>query len=149
MDLGEIQRAIESLPIAAEQQLIPWLKARARARKYPWRKPKPVVVRRPSTLRDALRWTALTLLCFLATEGIIFHSGLYSHYLEPDSSAGVLEGQMTWLGDTPAGAKPEIFLVGDSRMAEGFSARTASESAGGRYDFWNLGVPGTSPRVWY
>ena len=149
MDPGEIQRAIESLPVAAEQELLTWLKARARARRYPSRKPRPAVVRPPATLRDAVRWTALTLFCFLATEGIIFHSGVYSHFLEPDSSAGVLEGQMTWLGDTAAGAKPEIFLVGDSRVAEGFSARAAVESAGGRYDFWNLGVPGTSPRVWY
>ena len=148
MDLGEIQRAIENLPVAAEQELMPWLKARAGARKSAARQRR-VNSRPPATLGQALRWTALTLVCFVVTEGIVFHSGLYSHYLEPDSSAGVLEGQLTWLGDTPAGAKPEILVLGDSRIAEGFSARTAAESAGGRYEFWNIGVPGTSPRIWY
>ena len=151
MDLGEIQRAIENLPAGAERELQSWLKRRAGERRRSARLETRLArqARNPVTLASALLWTGITLACFAVVEGAVFHSGLYSPYLEPDSSAGVLEGQMTWLADTPPGAQPEILVIGDSRTAEGFSSRTAVTAAGGKYAIWNLGVPGATPRIWY
>ena len=40
-------------------------------------------------------------------------------------------------------------MIGDSRIAEGFSSRTASSATGRRLHFWNFGLGGTTPRVWY
>ena len=148
MDTGEIQRAIEALPASAEQEIVVWLRNRAQARKSARREQKRRA-RSNTTLRAAVRWTALSLLAFFALQGLLFHSGFYSHNMEPDSSAGFLEGHMTWLAATPPAARPRIYVIGDSRVAEGFSARAAVESTDARYDFWNLGVPGTTPRIWY
>lgn len=40
-------------------------------------------------------------------------------------------------------------MVGDSRVAEGFSAPAASAATGNRIRFWNYGIGGATPRVWY
>ncbi len=39
--------------------------------------------------------------------------------------------------------------MGDSRIAEGFSARAADQAAGDRIRYWNFGMGGAPPRVWY
>jgi hypothetical protein len=149
MHPGEIQRAIESLPADAQRELQLWLAQRSKARRAEEREQKRKARIRQTTLRGAVWWSLITLGCFFALEAAIFHSGFYSRWLEPNSSAGFFEGQMAWLAATPPAPQPEIFVIGDSRMAEGFSARTAASTVGGRYAFWNLGVPGASPRAWY
>ncbi len=40
-------------------------------------------------------------------------------------------------------------MLGDSRIAEGFSSRDADSVAGNKVHFWNFGMGGTSPRIWY
>jgi hypothetical protein len=149
MDRGEIERAIENLPADAERALHTWMARRARVRKAEVREQRRQARAQRTTLRGAVLWSLLALTCFFGVEGAVFHSGFYSHWLEPNSSAGFFEGQMTWLADTPPGPRPEIFVVGDSRMAEGFSARVGVAAVATRYAFWNLGVPGSSPRSWY
>jgi len=98
--------------------------------------------------RGAL-WTVLALALFFAADSLIFRAGWYGEYLEPDSSAGSLESHLYWLAYAPAPKVPQVLVVGDSRIAEGFSSRTATASTGRSLYFWNLGVGGTVPRIWY
>ncbi|HVY94107.1 MAG TPA: hypothetical protein VHA14_15210 [Bryobacteraceae bacterium] len=94
-------------------------------------------------------WIILALAAFFAADSLLFRTGWYTKYLEPDSSAGTLESHLYWLDSAPRSSQPEVLVVGDSRIAEGFSAVTANAAAGGRLHFWNFGVSGTTPRVWY
>jgi hypothetical protein len=94
-------------------------------------------------------WILLALASLFVADSLLFRTGWYTKFLEPDSSAGTLESRLYWLRTAPAPAKPEILVVGDSRIAEGFSASIANTAAGGRFRFWNFGVSGATPRVWY
>ncbi len=86
---------------------------------------------------------------FFAADGLLFRAGWYNAYLEPDSSAGSLESLIYWLNNSPVPKKPEVLVIGDSRIAEGFSSRTAAAATDRRLHFWNFGLGGTTPRVWY
>ncbi len=93
--------------------------------------------------------TVLALGVFFLADSLLFRAGWYAAYLEPDSSAGSLESELHWLNVTPPARVPEVLVVGDSRIAEGFPARLADSGTGNRLHFWNFGVAGTTPRVWY
>jgi hypothetical protein len=142
-DLGEIQAAIETLPEDQQRRLARWLGNRlARARAA-------VVDREVFFRSPALLWSIVSLLAFLAVEAAAFRSGWYNRYLQSNSSAGMVESYLFWLSRTPPGKVPEVMVIGDSRIAEGFSSRTADASAGNRIHFWNFGIGGTEPRIWY
>jgi len=80
----------------------------------------------------------------------VFRSGWYSaHLIEPNSTAGGVEYHLSWLRQAERAKVPEVLVVGDSRIAEGFSALQADQQAGGKLHFTNFGVPGSAPRVWY
>lgn len=98
-----------------------------------------------------MRGGILGLLLFLICEALIFHTGWYSRYLEPESSAAELALHLTWLRENPPPSDwKQIAVVGDSRIAEGFSGRLASELPGSaRNYYWSFGLHGTTPRVWY
>ena len=91
----------------------------------------------------------VALVAFFAADSLLFRTGWYAFHLEPDSSAGTLQSQLHWLQNTPPSGLPEVLVVGDSRIAEGFSARDADSTADQRLHFWNFGMAGTTPRVWY
>ena len=98
--------------------------------------------------RGAL-WAALALISFFIADNLLFRIGWYTRYLEPESSAGSLESELHWLKYAPPlSSAPEVLVVGDSRVAEGFSARSADAAVDRRLHFWNAGLPGTTPRVW-
>jgi hypothetical protein len=97
----------------------------------------------------ALLWTAASLLLFLGVEGLVFRLGWYNKYLEPNSSAGSVESHLYWLRRFPHRDKPEVIVLGDSRIEEGFSARAAAAATVDRIRFWNFGIAGTPPRVWF
>jgi hypothetical protein len=98
--------------------------------------------------RGAL-WTMIALAAFFAADSLLFRTGWYASHLLPDSSAGTLQSQLHWLQNTPPSGRPEVLIVGDSRIAEGFSARVADSTTDHHLRFWNFGMPGTTPRVWY
>ena len=91
----------------------------------------------------------IVLLAFFAADSLLFRAGWYNAYLEPDSSAGSLEAQLHWLRDSPVHHPPEVLVIGDSRIAEGFSSPIAGLTTGQALRFWNFGLGGTTPRVWY
>jgi hypothetical protein len=104
---------------------------------------------RHDPLRPAVVWTLSTLLAFLLVEGLIFRTGWYNRWLEPNSSAGLVEGYLGWLAQRTGGSAAEVIVLGDSRVAHGLSAGAASAAAGNSLYFWNLGIAGTLPRDWY
>jgi hypothetical protein len=97
----------------------------------------------------ALIWALASLLLFLTVESSIFRLGWYNKYLEPDSSAGSVEARLYWVKRFPHANVPEVLVMGDSRIAEGFSAPAAAAAVQNRIRFWNFGIGATSPRVWY
>lgn len=103
--------------------------------------------RRIRSLPEAVLWSLFTLTVFVAVDAAVFHSGWYMHYLEPNSSAGQVEGQIFWLRHEPERVETAVF--GDSRIGEGFSARTAMAATGDQIHFRNMGVAGSTARVWY
>lgn len=89
------------------------------------------------------------ILLYAIAEQAIFGSGWYLRFLDPESLAGrvhlTLEAERT----RPRSTVPEVAVIGNSILAEGFSARVAESEAGGRVRFANLSVPGSTPRAWY
>jgi len=87
-------------------------------------------------------------LLMLAVDALVFHTGIYHRYLNPISTGGQVN-MMTWALHSKD-ADNAIAVFGDSRVAEGFSAKLANESGGkGSTRFINAAIPGTTPRVWY
>jgi hypothetical protein len=87
---------------------------------------------------------------FVFLDAIVFHTRLYTSILSPDSYAGRL-AVLTRVEKqrTPSGVK-EVLVLGDSRIAEGFSAAVADElgSADG-LKFENLAEPASTVVIWY
>ncbi len=80
----------------------------------------------------------------------MFRRGWYTKYLQPESSAGSVELPLYWLNHFRPEKSREVMVIGDSRVAEGFSAPQADDEAVKRnLVFWNFGIPGSSPRIWY
>lgn len=149
MDSGEIKEAIGRLSPEARRELLEWLKQQHRPA---WVKAIRLVERRWDSipgLRRAVLGTLIGLIGFVAVETAIFDSGWYSKYLEPDSRAAQVEYNLFWLQRAVPPKVPDVLVVGDSRIAEGFSTRIAEAATGGRLHFINMGMPGASPRVIY
>jgi len=92
----------------------------------------------------------LGITAFVCLDGVIFHSGLYVSVLAPDSYAGRLEVLTRAEKQRPASGLKEVLVLGDSRMAEGFSTTVADAlgSAGG-FTFVNLTEPASTVSSWY
>jgi len=95
-----------------------------------------------------LLWTVIVLLLFVGTDSLLFRTGWYFDYIEPDSSAGQLESHLHWLQQNAASER-EVLVVGDSHIAEGFSVPIATEATNTHFRFWNFGIAGSTPRVWF
>ena len=85
---------------------------------------------------------------FAAFEGILFHSGLYSSIVEPDSTTGYMELQLRNELRRPKPNHNQVLAVGHSRMA--LLPRVVNEEKPGTgYTFATIGLGGTTPRAWY
>ena len=92
----------------------------------------------------------LGIVAFLCVDGAIFHSGLYVSILAPGSYAGRVE-RITLAEEkrAPSGMK-EVLVLGDSRIAEGFSASLANElGSPAGIKFVSLAEPAASANTWY
>jgi hypothetical protein len=87
---------------------------------------------------------------FICVDGVIFHSGLYVSILAPDSYAGrVAEITRAEKERAPSGLK-EVLVLGDSRLAEGFSTTLANElGSPSGLKFVSLAEPAASANTWY
>jgi hypothetical protein len=87
---------------------------------------------------------------FVCLDGVIFHTKLYVSILAPDSYAGRLAVLTRAEKERPPSGLKEVLVLGDSRMAEGFSSTVADEigsSAG--LKFVSLAEPAASVNTWY
>jgi hypothetical protein len=87
---------------------------------------------------------------FVCLDGVIFHTGLYVSILAPDSYAGRLAVITRAEKQRPPSGLKEVLVLGDSRMAEGFSTAVADElgSAAG-FKFVTLAEPASTANTWY
>ena len=84
----------------------------------------------------------------MAFEGILFHTGLYSSIVEPDSTTGYMELQLRNEIRRPKPNRNQVLAVGHSRMA--LLPRVVNEEKPGTgYTFATIGLGGTTPRMWY
>jgi hypothetical protein len=92
----------------------------------------------------------LGIAAFICVDGAIFHSGLYVSILAPSSYAGrIARITLAERERAPSGLK-DVLVLGDSRIAEGFSTTLANElgsSAG--LKFVSLAEPAASANTWY
>lgn len=80
----------------------------------------------------------------------LFRSGLYAHLIKPGSTAGALVGAMKAIDAHHDPGRRNVLVLGNSRVAEGFSGKLADAAVGhGNLHFINGATPGTSLRVWY
>ena len=82
-------------------------------------------------------------------DGVVFHTQLYSSILAPDSYAGRVAAITQAEKQRPSSGLKEVLVLGDSRMAEGFSTAVADElgSAAG-LKFVNLAEPASTIVTW-
>ena len=84
---------------------------------------------------------------FAAVEGVVFHTGLYTWILNPDTSTGDLETTLREERDRPKNG-PQVLGIGDSRMA--LLARISNQRTPETgYTFGTIATAGTSARTWY
>ena len=87
---------------------------------------------------------------FLCVDGAIFHSGLYVSILAPNSYTGrIAEITKAEEQRDPSGLK-EVLVLGDSRIAEGFSSTLADQlGSPSGLKFVSLAEPAASANTWY
>ncbi len=87
---------------------------------------------------------------FLIVEAAIFRSGYYDQYLEPNSSTGIFEATLRDEHNRIPAADKDVLVLGDSRIAEGFSSKIATQAGEALgYSYGNAATAGTTPRCWY
>lgn len=85
---------------------------------------------------------------WFALESLVYRSGAYFHFAEPDSNTGsVVRALLVLEREYRPGAR-NVLVLGDSRVAEGFSPAHARTTAPD-LNFINMAVPGSTPRTWY
>jgi hypothetical protein len=92
----------------------------------------------------------LGIVAFICVDGAVFHSGLYVSILAPSSYAGRISRITRAEKERASSGLKEVLVLGDSRMAEGFSATLANElglPAG--LKFVSLAEPAASANTWY
>jgi hypothetical protein len=92
----------------------------------------------------------LGILAFICVDGAVFHSGLYVSILAPSSYAGrIWRITRAEKERAPSGLK-EVLVLGDSRIAEGFSTTLANElGSPAGLKFVSLAEPAASANTWY
>ncbi len=116
--------------------------------------PPPKVVRAPRPSPEATGRSVAVFLtvafcgCFLA-DALVFRGGFYGQYLEPLSSTGTFERIFYAEAERPPSAKKEVLVLGNSRVAEGFSAKIANEYKEDGYRFYNCAVLASAARAFY
>ena len=87
---------------------------------------------------------------FLCVDGAIFHSGLYVSILAPNSYAGRIAEITKAEEQRDSSGLKEVLVLGDSRIAEGFSSTLADElGSPSGLKFVSLAEPAASANTWY
>lgn len=87
---------------------------------------------------------------FICVDALFFHSGLYVSILAPASYAGRVAEITREEKERPPSGLKEVLVLGDSRIAEGFSAALANElGSPAGLKFVSLAEPAASANTWY
>ncbi len=90
-----------------------------------------------------------TIALFIAID-VIFFRNIYLNYLVFNSGGGLARRRVLAAKSEPKKSSHEVIVLGDSRMAEGFSAKVANEmTQKNNWWFRVLTIPSTSLRCWY
>jgi len=102
----------------------------------------------PQPKRRVLVRFLLAALLFCGLEGAVFRSGFYLRFLEPNSTAGLLQAILNDERLHYRAGPAYVQVLGDSRMALllRVSDRLAGETG---YTFGRIATAGTHPRCWY
>jgi hypothetical protein len=91
----------------------------------------------------------LGLAVFICVDGVVFHTRLYPSILASDSYAGRIAVITRAEKQRRSSGLKEVLVLGDSRMAEGFSAAVADKlSSVAGFKFVNLAEPASSVKIW-
>jgi hypothetical protein len=86
---------------------------------------------------------------FVCVDGVVFHTGLYTSILAPDSYAGRMAAITRTEKNRASSGLKEVLVLGDSRMAEGFSPLVANKlSSVAGYKFVNLAEGASAVNIW-
>lgn len=86
---------------------------------------------------------------FIFVDGVVFHTRLYTSILAPDSYAGRMAAITRTEKNRASSGLKEVLVVGDSRMAEGFSPVVANKlSSLDGFKFINLTEPASAVNIW-
>jgi hypothetical protein len=91
-----------------------------------------------TALRTAVCAVCAGVLLYGIGDEAVFGSGWYRRFLDPNSLAGRIELTIAMARRATPSPVPEIAVVGNSVLAEGFSAKTGDAEANGRMRFSNL-----------
>src|SRR5436190_18386752 len=92
----------------------------------------------------------LGLATFICVDGVVFHTRLYTSILAPDSYAGRMAVITRAEKHRASSGLKEVLVLGDSRMAEGFSAAVANElSSVAGLKFVNVAEPACAVNIWH
>lgn len=92
----------------------------------------------------------LGIAAFICVDGAIFHSGIYVSLLAPGSYAGRIARITRAEKNRASSGLKEVLVLGDSRIAEGFSATLANElGSPAGLKFVSLAEPAASANTWY
>jgi hypothetical protein len=91
----------------------------------------------------------LGVVTFICVDGMVFHTRLYTSILAPESYAGRMTAITRAEKDRVSSGLKEVLVLGDSRMAEGFSAAVANKiSSVEGFKFVNLAEPASAVNIW-
>src|ERR1700730_4861975 len=91
----------------------------------------------------------LGVVAFISVDGLVFHTRLYTSTLAPESYAGRMAAITRAEKDRVSLGLKEVLVLGDSRMAEGFSAAVADKlSSVDGFKFVNLAEPASAVNIW-
>jgi hypothetical protein len=86
---------------------------------------------------------------FICVDGVVFHTSVYTSVLAPDSYAGRMAAITRAERDRVSSGLKEVLVLGDSRMAEGFSPAIADKlSSLYGFKFVNLTEPASAVNIW-
>jgi hypothetical protein len=92
----------------------------------------------------------LGIVAFICVDGAVFHSGLYVSILAPSSYSGRISRITRAEKERVSSGLKEVLVLGDSRIAEGFSATLANElGSPAGLKFVSLAEPAASANTWY
>ncbi len=85
----------------------------------------------------------------MGLDAVVFRSGLYYRWADPDSTAGTCVAAIEVARTLYSTGARNVLVVGDSRIGNGFSGSIADAAVeGSNLHFLPVGIPGTTPRVW-